>query len=295
MAAQPPGPNRTALRERAIRQLLPMARRVARRFRDLGEDLDDLVQVAALGLVKAVDGYDHTRGYAFLSYALPTVVGELKRHIRDRTTTMRLPRPVQEASGQVFQAVEELEQQLAGCSPTPGQIAEHTGLETHRVMSTLRAIRECRPRALDAPAPDGEGAPLVSLVGSEDRRLERVVDTVTLASAVRQPTDRERRVVYLRFYREWTQQQIADDIGVSQMQVSRILTRCFAQLRGALTETDPTPAPDNERKAAARPSAGPAVIRRPARRNLDDLGLGAGGAGGRLRGRTWPCSSRPLR
>ncbi|WP_369123000.1 SigB/SigF/SigG family RNA polymerase sigma factor [Streptomyces viridochromogenes] len=266
-AARPPGPSRTALRERAIHELLPLARRVARRFRGRGEDFDDLVQVASLGLIKAVDGYDHTKGHAFLSYALPTVVGELKRHIRDRTATMRLPRPVQEASSQVFQATAELEQRFHGRSPTPEQIAEHTGLEPHRVLSTLRAVRECSPRSLDAPATDdGDGTPLVCLLGSGDRALELVVDTVALASAVQQLTERERRVIRLRFYHEWTQQQIADEIGVSQMQVSRILARSITRLRTALTQNDSNADREREHEPGTRPPTGSAHSRRVSRR-----------------------------
>ncbi|MFC8521005.1 SigB/SigF/SigG family RNA polymerase sigma factor [Streptomyces sp. NPDC057257] len=260
IAALPPGPRRTALRDLVIQRLLPLARRVARRFRARGEDLDDLVQVASLGVLKAVDGYDHTRGHAFLSYALPTVVGELKRHLRDRTTAVRLPRPLQEARGQVFQAAEELEQQLGGRSPTPEQIAAHTGLDPRRVVATLRAVRECSPRSLDAPAAGDEGSSLESLVGCEDRALDLVVDTVALSSLLERLPDRDRYVLYLRFYRDQTQHQIAETIGVSQMQVSRILMRCFTKLRQDLLTTEPPAETDAEprarQEAADRPAAG---------------------------------------
>ncbi|MFF7790206.1 sigma-70 family RNA polymerase sigma factor [Streptomyces sp. NPDC007991] len=236
---QPAGPRRSALRDQVIRLLLPMTRRVARRFGRHGEDYDDLVQVACLGLVKAVDGYDPTLGHAFLSYALPKVTGELRRHLRDRTSAVRLPRPLQEASGQVFQAVEELQQRLGGCSPPPRQIAEHTGLEHRQVLATLRAVHECRTRSLEEPAGHDQYSPLAWLIGAEDAALGRVVDTVALTSLVRRLPERDRHVLYLRFYRELTQQQIADVIGVSQMQVSRILRRCLDRLREGLLPAEP--------------------------------------------------------
>ncbi|MEW2077850.1 SigB/SigF/SigG family RNA polymerase sigma factor [Streptomyces sp. NPDC013433] len=239
LSEHPPGLRRAALRDRVIRLLLPMARRVTRRFQCQGEESDDLVQVASLGLIKAVDGYDPARGHAFLAYALPKVTGELRRHLRDRTTTVRLPRPLQEASGRIFQAVEELEQRLGGRSPTSEQIAEHTGLGQDRVLSTLRAVHACRPRSLDEPTGHGREGPLAHLVGAEDPALGRVVDTVSLAALVKRLPERDRQVLYLRFYRERTQQQIADAIGVSQMQVSRILRRCFDRLREALLAGEP--------------------------------------------------------
>ncbi|WP_431990831.1 sigma-70 family RNA polymerase sigma factor [Streptomyces albogriseolus] len=221
------GTRRDTLRDLVIRMLLPMARRVSRRFQRQGVDFDDLVQVASVGLIKAVDGYDPHRGHAFLSYAIPKLTGEIRRHLRDRTAAVRLPRSLQEASGPVFRAAEELQQRLGDGSPTPDQIAEHTGLETDRVASTLRALHECRPRSLDEPARSDQESPLAFLIGSEDAALGRVVDTVALVTEVRQLPERDRRVLYPRFYPEQTQQQIADVIGVSQMQVSRILRRCL--------------------------------------------------------------------
>ncbi|MEU5519832.1 SigB/SigF/SigG family RNA polymerase sigma factor, partial [Streptomyces sp. NPDC047860] len=241
LSAQPPGLRRAALRDQVIRRLLPMARRVTRRFHRQGEEFDDLLQVASLGLIKAVDGYDPARGHAFLSYALPKVTGELRRHLRDRTHTVRLPRPLQEASGRILQAVEELEQRLGGSSPTAEQIAAHTGLGRDRVLSTLRAVHACRPRSLDEPAGHGQESSLAALIGAEDPALGRVVDTVALAALVKQLPERDRRVLYLRFYRERTQQQIADAIGVSQMHVSRILRRCLDRLRGSLLAAEPGP------------------------------------------------------
>ncbi|WP_073935497.1 sigma-70 family RNA polymerase sigma factor [Streptomyces sp. CB02400] len=260
LSEHPPGLRRAALREHVIRLLLPMARRVTRRFQRHGEEFDDLVQVASLGLIKAVDGYDPALGHAFLSYAVPKVTGELRRHLRDRTATVRLPRPLQEASGRILQAVEELEQRLGGHSPTPEQIAGHTGLGQDRVLSALRAVHACRARSLDEPAGHDQEIPLACLVGAEDPALGRVVDTVSLTALVKRLPECDRRVLYLRFYREYTQQQIADAIGVSQMQVSRILRRCFDRLREALLADEPCAGAG---EAARGPAAGRAA--RPAR------------------------------
>ncbi|WP_164555770.1 MULTISPECIES: sigma-70 family RNA polymerase sigma factor [unclassified Streptomyces] len=254
LSAQPPGQRRAALRDQVIRRLLPMARRVSRRFQRHGEDFDDLLQVASLGLIKAVDGYDPALGHAFLSYALPKVTGELRRHLRDRTATVRLPRPFQEASGRILNAVEELEQRFGGCSPTTEQIAAHTGLGQERVRSALRAVHACRTRSLDEPAGQGEGSSLACLVGAEDPALDRVVDTVALAALVRQLPERDRRVLYLRFYRERTQQQIAEAVGVSQMQVSRILRRCLDRLRGALLTGESGPGAGTRGPLTVRPA-----------------------------------------
>ncbi|MCH0566722.1 sigma-70 family RNA polymerase sigma factor, partial [Streptomyces sp. MUM 2J] len=251
LAALPPGPQRRAARERTIGLLVPLARRLARRFHGRSEDDDDLVQVASVGLIKAVDGYDPDRGYAFLAYAVPTVVGEIRRHLRDRTGVLRLPRPVQEARGPVLQAVEELQQRNGGRSPSPVEIAAHTGLEPHRVTGTLRAVQACRARSLDAQTDSGVDGTLLSLVGTEDRELDRVLDSVALDSAVRRLPERDRLVLRLRFYQDFTQQQIADVIGVSQMQVSRILSRCLRQLREVLLASGADPPSTAPRTAAA--------------------------------------------
>ncbi|MFC7990958.1 SigB/SigF/SigG family RNA polymerase sigma factor [Streptomyces pilosus] len=238
-AEQPAGPRRAALRDHLIRLLLPMARRITRRFQHHGEEFDDLAQVAAVGLIKAVDGYDPARGHAFLAYALPKVTGEVRRHLRDRTAVVRLPRPLQEASGRVFQAVEDLEQRLGGRSPTAEEIAEHTGLDRERVLSALRAVHECRTRSLDEPAGHGRREAQVRAAGAEDPALGRVVDAVSLATLVRRLPERDRRVLHLRFHRECSQAQIARAVGVSQMQVSRILRRCLDRLREGLEEGEP--------------------------------------------------------
>lgn len=234
LADCPPGPRRQDLRDAAIRALLPLARRLARRFRGHGEDLDDLVQVASVGLTKAVDGFVPSRGHAFLSYAVPTVVGELRRHLRDHTPPIRLPRSLQEARGPVFQAVEELEQRHGG-PPAVARIVAHTGMTPALVTATLRAATECRLLSLDASAGVCESLPVPGYTGTADRSIDHVVDVVALASAVRRLTPLERRILHLRFYQERTQQQIAESVGLSQVQVSRALARSCRRLRRTLT------------------------------------------------------------
>ncbi|WP_225833582.1 sigma-70 family RNA polymerase sigma factor [Streptomyces sp. NK08204] len=254
LAACPPGPRRQALRDAAILALLPLARRVARRFQGHGEQFEDLVQVASLGLVRAVDGFVPSRGHAFLSYALPTVVGEVRRHLRDRVPVIRLPRPLQEACGPVLQALEELEQRYGGVAPGAEKIAAHLGMETALVSATLRALRECRPVSLDAPAIGREAHTAVCGTGLEHRGVDHVVDVMTLASAVRRLTALERRILHLRFYQEQSQQQIAAAVGLSQGQVSRVVAHCCRRLGRALQAGSTGPAggvPDRRQTVTA--------------------------------------------
>ncbi|MFR0357348.1 sigma-70 family RNA polymerase sigma factor [Streptomyces sediminimaris] len=250
LADCPPGPRRQALRDTAIRALLPLARRLARRFRGYGEDLDDLVQVASVGLTKAVDGFVPSRGHAFLSYAVPTIVGELRRHLRDHAPPIRLPRSLQEARGPVLQAVEELEQRYGGAPPAVERIVAHTGMAPALITATLRAAAECRLLSLDASSGVRESLPVPGHTGAADRGIDHVVDVVALASAVRWLTPLERRILHLRFYQERTQQQIAESVGLSQVQVSRALARSCRRLRRILTAV-PAEARDRRRVLAA--------------------------------------------
>lgn len=238
----PPGREREAAREDVIRRLVPLARRIAARHRTSGgEDQDDLVQVACLGLIKAVDGYDPERGHAFLSYALPTVTGELKRHLRDRTALVRLPRSLQEARLRVVHAQRELEQRLAGRPPTPAEIAQACGLSPEAVVDALQSDRAAYPRSLDAP-PQGaaDSWPAhAEVTGDCDPALEFAADRVTLMRALQQFPERERRILFLRFFHDQPQQEIATAVGISQMHVSRLLARCLARLREELEGSAP--------------------------------------------------------
>uniref|UniRef100_UPI0007854593 sigma-70 family RNA polymerase sigma factor n=1 Tax=Streptomyces hygroscopicus TaxID=1912 RepID=UPI0007854593 len=261
---QPTARAREGAREEAIRRLAPLARRIAGTYRNLGgEEQDDLVQVACLGLVKAVDGYDPEHGHAFLSYAVPTITGELKRHLRDRTTLVRLPRSVQEARQRVRRARQELEQAHGGRPPTPAEIAEACGLSPSAVAEAVRSQGAAQPLSLDA-SPPGAVRPLPAfgdVMGGRDPGIEAVTDRVELIRAMRQFPERERRILVLRFFHDQTQQQIAAAVGVSQMHVSRLLARCLARLRevlGHLDRSGPAGRPGSSRRAAARAGQAPA-------------------------------------
>ena len=212
---------------------MSLARTLAARYARTQEPFDDLFQVASLGLVKAADRYDPDRGAAFSSYALPTILGELKRHFRDKGRSIHLPRGLQE----LVLRVQGAEQQLStrtGRSPTVIEIAEHLQLDTESVLEALEAITARNASSLDAPleADPGEDAATVhDMIGSEDEGYALVEASTSLAGAVRRLRKTDREVLELRLSRGMTQSEIAKHIGVSQMQVSRILRRATDQLR----------------------------------------------------------------
>ncbi|MEU9191635.1 sigma-70 family RNA polymerase sigma factor [Streptomyces hundungensis] len=258
----PAGATREAARDRVVRQLLPMARRISARFRKVGgEEQDDLFQVACLGLVKAVDGYDPQLGHAFLSYALPTVTGEIKRHLRDRAGLVRLPRPVQEARLQVARTRRELEQRSGGRTPTHEEIAGHCCLPVEVVAEVSRSERVSRPRSLDTAdeGPDGARPSFAEITGRPDSALELADERVELIDALRQFPDRERRILYLRFFQDQTQQQIAEALGISQMHVSRLLSRCLTRLRDLLAAPESGAAPTALERTSEASTAAPDV------------------------------------
>ncbi|MCD0484883.1 SigB/SigF/SigG family RNA polymerase sigma factor [Streptacidiphilus sp. ASG 303] len=225
-------PERLAVRDEAVRSLLPLARRIAGRFRGRGEDAEDLYQVACVGLVKAVDGYDGARGHAFLSYAVPTIRGEVRRHLRDRTAGVHVPRPVQEVLARIRTARAELQQRNHGARPTAEDLAAHTGLDVADVRRALGAEDVRHTRSLDAAPAGRHGGPaLADLAGAEDPGLDLAVDRVSLRPLVERLPERERRILYLRFFEDMTQRQVAEAVGLSQMHVSRLLRDCFTLLR----------------------------------------------------------------
>lgn len=231
-----------AAREILVHRFLPLAHEVARRYQRLDEPLDDLVQVASLGLVKAIDRFDPARGVAFSTYAVPTMVGELKRHFRDTAWLVHLPRGMNER----WLAVERAERELRAAlrrSPTVAEVAERVRLTVEDVLAAMEAGRARGTLSLDSPGPpddeDGEtrgGASWVDKIGAADDRLALVDDAVSVASAVEVLAPRERDVLRLRFIEEMTQSQIADKIGVSQMQVSRIIRRSLERLNRRVVE-----------------------------------------------------------
>ncbi len=225
-------------REELVERFLPLARKLARRYAGAREPFDDLVQVASLGLVKAVDRFDTGRGTAFSSFAVPTILGELKRYFRDLGWSVHVPRGAQEQALKV----EEGQQQLTsrtGRPPTVEELAQYLELSIEDVLDALETAGAHHSTSLDAPRDDidGESTTLAEAFGEEDERYEFVDASVTISTAARELSARERRVLALRFVQDLTQTQIADEIGVSQMQVSRILRRALGRLR-EITQVD---------------------------------------------------------
>ncbi len=214
-----------------------VARSMASRYRNRGIDLDDLEQVALLGLTKAAQRFDPSAGHDFLSFAVPTVRGELRRHFRDSGWMVRPPRRVQDLQTRIAGAQEALEPKL-GRSPRPSEIAAHLDEDTSDVVEALAADGCFTPTSLDAPVADGSSS-LGDLRGEEDRALARAEAKVMLDPLMRGLTARDRRIVRLRYYQEQTQQEIADSVGLTQAQVSRVLTRILADLRVGLVQRPP--------------------------------------------------------
>ncbi|MEW1613705.1 MULTISPECIES: SigB/SigF/SigG family RNA polymerase sigma factor [unclassified Streptomyces] len=234
----PPGPERDALRGETVCAWLPMAYRLASRFRDRGESMDDLRQVAAMGLVKAVDRYDPSRGKAFETFAVPTVTGELKRHFRDHTWDVHVPRRVQDLRNQVRTARRDLVQPLGGRAPTCAEIAAAAGLPEEDVLLGLEALESYSALSLDAePAGADGGDPLADRLGSCDPALDVAVDREAVKPGLRRLPERERTILYLRYFRDMTQAGIAELLGISQMHVSRLIGQSCERVRaGALRE-----------------------------------------------------------
>lgn len=230
-----------AARDLLAERYLPLARSLARRYDRSAEPFDDLLQVASLGLVKAIDRFDASRGYAFASYAVPTILGELKRYFRDSGWSVHVPRGAQERALKV----EEARQVLTGDlnrPPTVGELAQYMELDFEEVLAALQAAQAYDSLSLDAPRPseDGGGESFGESLGQLDGRFELADDNVTLARAMRHLPERERQVLHLRFAMDLTQTEIAKCVGVSQMQVSRLLRRSLDRLRELVD--DPSPA-----------------------------------------------------
>jgi RNA polymerase sigma-B factor len=231
---------RHALLDDVVVLNMGVADALARRYRARGISLDDLEQVAYLALVKAARGYDETAGHDFLSYAVPTIRGELKRHFRDQGWTIRPTRRIQELQARINSAESELCFSL-GRSPRPSEIAAHLGEGLEDVREALSTDGCFSPTSLDQPATAETDTTIGDLIGNEDAARDAVEARVILAPVVRRLGERDRRILMLRFMRGWTQQEIASDIGVTQMQVSRLLTRILGELRTELEDQEVEP------------------------------------------------------
>jgi RNA polymerase sigma-B factor len=227
--------DRTA-REALVERFLPLARQLARRYQRGGEPLDDLVQVASLGLLKAIDRFEPSRDTAFSSFAVPTILGELKRHFRDRGWSVRVPRDLQEMAVRVDRVAEELSRTL-GRAPTPAEIGTHIGATTEQVLEAREAAGAYRAISLDRPRDDDdEDAGMADTMGVEDPGFGLAEDAATVERLMAVLSDREREVLRLRFAEDLTQSEIGIRVGVSQMHVSRLIRQAVARLRVAAEE-----------------------------------------------------------
>jgi RNA polymerase sigma-B factor len=240
------------VREELIRRLMPLARSLAMRYRRQSESLDDLVQVAGLGLVKAVDGFDPGRGRPFTAYAVPTILGEIRRHFRDHVWNVRLPRGLQELTMKVDKATTALTDEL-GRFPTPTELAAHLDLSVEEVLEALEADHARRTLSLDAPrrTDEEDAAPAVETIESTEAGYDRIEADLAARSA--ELDEREWAILRMRFVDDLTQREIAAEFDVSQMQISRISRRALWKLLSAVhgnDTVDPVP------KSGERPQAG---------------------------------------
>jgi RNA polymerase sigma-B factor len=220
-------------RQEAITAWLPMAKRLAKRYASRGVELEDLHQVATIGLIKAIDGFEPDRGAEFTGYAIPTILGELRRHFRDRMWNIRVPRRLQELNMAINRARGELIQTL-NRNPTVADIAGHLGISEEEVIEGLEGAYAYRPTSLSTPiAADGD-AELGDTLGTRDPGFEQAEVNLSLGPALATLTERERKIVTLRFYGNLTQSQIGEQVGVSQMHVSRLLAQALIKLRAQL-------------------------------------------------------------
>jgi RNA polymerase sigma-B factor len=220
-----------AAREELAERMLPLARSLARRYAGKGEPLEDLEQVASLGLLKAIDRFDVSREVRFATFAVPTIAGELKRHFRDRGWMLRVPREVQELSARVARSRESLTREL-GRSPTVPEVASALGAGVEPVLEALRAADAYRMMSLDEPLAEGAGA--LEAIGGDDEGYELAEHRVLLRTGLERLGAREREIVRLRYYEGLTQREIAREVGVSQMHVSRLIRRSIDAMRDTI-------------------------------------------------------------
>lgn len=225
------------LRERIIGRCLPLAEHIARRYDGRGESRDDLVQTARLGLLNAVERFDPASGNDFLAFAVPTIMGEVKRYFRDSGWAMHVPRRLKESRAHVSAATAELSQRM-GRAPTPTELADELGMARDEVVQSLIAAQCYRTRSLDAPATSdaGAGPSVMDRLGGDDSRINAVEFREALRPLVAKLAPREREILTMRFFGSQTQTQIAQRLGISQMHVSRLLARSLAHLRAGLTD-----------------------------------------------------------
>jgi RNA polymerase sigma-B factor len=222
-----------AARDALIERLMPLARQLASRYRHSGEPADDLLQVASLGLVKAIDRFDPGRGNAISTYAVPTILGELRRHFRDHTWSVRVSRELQERVLRLERVSGELASTL-GRSPSVAELGDRLGLSAEEVLEAIEAAGAYRSASLEEQLGGGDGAEdvaLIDVLGDDDARLELVEDAAAVDGAMHVLDERARRILHMRFMEDMTQLQIAHALGISQMHVSRLLRKALTALR----------------------------------------------------------------
>jgi RNA polymerase sigma-B factor len=226
---------RNDVRDELVTMHLPLVHHLARRFRDRGEAHDDLVQVGTIGLIKAVDRFDVERGVEFSTYATPTIVGEIKRHFRDKGWSVRVPRRLQELRLAITRATEELSQDL-GRAPTVKELATRLEVGEDDILEGLESAQAYSAMSLDGAGGDPEGGSpaLIDTLGSDDAALANVEYRETLRPLLEALPERERQIIILRFFHNKTQSQIAEEVGVSQMHVSRLLAKSLRTLRSGM-------------------------------------------------------------
>jgi RNA polymerase sigma-B factor len=222
-------------RDQALVELMPLVRALATRYAGRGEPLEDLVQVGSIGLIKAVDRFDVDRGVDFTSYAVPTIVGEIRRHFRDKAWAMHVPRRLKELSLRLSRVLDQLTTEL-GRSPTIAELAHAVGVEEEEAIDALDSMNAYSTRSLQAPFDDGSDDSLSEKLGEEETGYAEIEDGALVEAGLDALDERERRIVELRFFHEMTQSQIASEIGISQMHVSRLLRRALATMRGRIEE-----------------------------------------------------------
>jgi RNA polymerase sigma-B factor len=218
--------------ERIVLLCCPLADRLARRFDGRGESLDDLVQVARVGLIQAIHRFDPDKGASFVAFAVPTIVGELRRHFRDFGWKVHVPRRIRDIRIQIRSATIELTQRL-GRSPDDEELAAVLGVERERIEEGRLAAQAYQPQSLDTPMvrADEQSQVLSDVLGDIDAAFDRITDRESVKPALEALPDREKRILFLRFFASKTQSQIADTVGISQMHVSRILERTLREVR----------------------------------------------------------------
>ena len=230
-----------AAREKLIEQYMSLVRSLARRYSYRGEQLEDLVQIGAIGLIKAIDRFDLERGVELTTYATPNIIGEIKRHFRDKGWSVRVPRGLQELNVQLSRLVESLTVEL-GRSPTIPELAKAAGVEEEAVLEALESGRAYSSLSLSAGSGDGdEDLDPMESIGTEEHQFEVSEDRAVLAPGFRVLDERERKILQLRFFDGLTQSQIAQQVGISQMHVSRLIRRSLEKIRDEIAADEPAP------------------------------------------------------